>query len=178
LPQFYYSSPLIRAVNTLEITFGNLTLNKKHTPTPLIKELFRETIGLHTCDKRSNKSVIHESFPQYNFERGFAEADPLWGPSLEESNSARDVRLKKILDDVFAHDKSTYISITAHSGALTSALNVIEHRPFGLSTGAMIPAVVRAEFVPVDEPTPSVAPGNPAPTCASGTMPTVTSTTA
>jgi len=173
LPQFYYSSPLIRAVNTLDLTFGNLTLNKHETPTPIIKELFRETIGLHTCDMRSNKSVIHEAFPQYDFEKGFAEADPLWGPELEESNSARDVRLKKIIDDMFTHNTDTFISITSHSGALSSALNVIGHRAFGLSTGAMIPAVVRAEFVKENAPTPSVAPGNPAPTCA--TTPTGTS---
>ncbi|KAL4924368.1 phosphoglycerate mutase family protein [Aspergillus undulatus] len=45
------------------------------------------------------------------------------------------------------------ISITAHSGEITSILRVINHQPFRLSTGAVIPVLVRAEEVFEPEPT-------------------------
>jgi len=31
-------------------------------------KLLRETIGLHTCDRRSSKTWIHENYPTYLFE--------------------------------------------------------------------------------------------------------------
>ena len=31
-------------------------------------KLLRETIGLHTCDRRNSKTWIHENYPNYPFE--------------------------------------------------------------------------------------------------------------
>ncbi|KAL6239839.1 hypothetical protein BDW75DRAFT_197520 [Aspergillus navahoensis] len=45
------------------------------------------------------------------------------------------------------------ISITAHSGEISSILRVVGHRAFKLSTGAVIPVLVRAEEI--DEPQPT-----------------------
>ncbi|KAL4989681.1 hypothetical protein BDW68DRAFT_155953 [Aspergillus falconensis] len=45
------------------------------------------------------------------------------------------------------------ISITAHSGEISSILRVIGHQAFKLSTGAVIPVLVRAEEI--DEPQPT-----------------------
>jgi hypothetical protein len=87
-----------------------------------VKELFRETIGEHTCDRRRSKTFIHENYPTYTFEAGFAENDPLWDPNTRETDSAQDARLKTVLDDVFSHDSNTFISITSHSGAISSIL--------------------------------------------------------
>ncbi|KAL4969131.1 phosphoglycerate mutase family protein [Aspergillus stella-maris] len=60
----------------------------------------------------------------------------------------------------FTHHHSTnkaktnqIISITAHSGEITSILRVIGHQAFRLSTGAVIPVLVRAEEVYEPEPT-------------------------
>ncbi|KAL2832161.1 histidine phosphatase superfamily [Aspergillus cavernicola] len=43
--------------------------------------------------------------------------------------------------------KDLVVSITAHSGEISSILRVIGHQPFRLSTGAVIPVLIRAEEV-------------------------------
>ena len=81
----------------------------------------------------------------------------------------RDVRLKKLLDDIFTHDHSTFISLTAHGGAIGSIVNVIGHRKFALQTGAVMPVFIRAvtkagaaPVVPIDPPikAPECEPGS------------------
>lgn len=145
VPGSYYSSPLSRCLSTANLTFSGLDLpsNKKFLPT--IKEDFREGISLHTCDRRHNKTYIASQYPTWHFEKGFAELDPLWNGTYAETNAAQDVRSKTVLDDVFANDASTYISITSHSGEIASILRVLGHRDFSLRTGAVIPVLVRAE---------------------------------
>lgn len=88
---------------------------------------------------------IAAEYPLYRFEEGFREEDTLWDPRIRESNEERNLRLHSLLDDIFATDDSTYISLTAHSGAITSILEVLGHRKFQLMTGAVIPVLVRAE---------------------------------
>jgi hypothetical protein len=102
-------------------------------------------MGEHTCDRRSTKSAIAVDFPRYRFEPGFAEEDELWDPKVRESDEHRDRRLRDLLDDIFATDENVFLSLTAHSGAITSILAVIGHRKFPLATGAVIPVVVKAE---------------------------------
>lgn len=145
VPQSYYTSPLERCLATANLTFSGLTLpiNKPFVPT--IKEGLREGISLHTCDRRHNKTYIHQHWPNYPFEAGFAENDPYWTGVVGETSAAQDVRSKTVLDDIFSHDDSTYISITSHSGEIGSLLRVLGHRTFSLSTGAVIPVLVKAE---------------------------------
>jgi len=64
-------------------------------------EGLRETIGYHTCDKRSSKSVINAAFPRYVFEDGFTEEDELWTANYRETDAERDVRVKSALDRIF-----------------------------------------------------------------------------
>ena len=109
-------------------------------------QLLRETIGEHTCDRRNDKTYIHQQFPDYKFESGFAERDLLWEPDTRETDAATDERIKKFLDDIFSHDSSNFISLTSHSGAIASILRVIGHRDFPLVTGSVIPVLVRAKF--------------------------------
>jgi hypothetical protein len=154
-----------------------------------VKELFREAIGVHTCDRRSSKTYIHENYPTYTFEQGFVEEDPLWNPVTRETDSAEDKRLRTVLDDVFSHDDSTFISVTSHSGAISSMLRgeflpfifpiearlrgrgrliriVLGHRVFSLNTGAVIPVLVKAEMVEGPAPTMTVQPYTTVSTCA------------
>jgi broad specificity phosphatase PhoE len=105
-------------------------------------------MGQHTCDRRSTATEIAEEYPSYHFEDGFTDEDLLWDPKVRESNEDRNKRLRSLLDDIFATDESTYISLTAHSGAITSVLEVLGHRKFALATGAMIPVVVMVERQP------------------------------
>ncbi|KAI9368976.1 histidine phosphatase superfamily [Aspergillus egyptiacus] len=145
-PQSYYVSPLMRCCETARVTFEGTGL--PHTTpvfAPLVKELLRETIGLHSCDARSARSVIAAAYPHYRFEEGFCEEDPLYSAELRESDSARDARFYEFLSDVFGADGNEVLSLTAHSGAITSILNVVGHRVFALETGGVIPVLVRAE---------------------------------
>lgn len=57
----------------------------------------------------------------------------------------RNIRLRRLLDDIFTHDKSTSISLTAHGGAIESILENVRHLPFKPPTGGVIPVLVRAE---------------------------------
>ncbi|KAE8152047.1 histidine phosphatase superfamily [Aspergillus avenaceus] len=164
-PESYYVSPLNRCLETAAITFNEIGLPGTEPFRPLIKELLRETLGLHTCDSRSSKSAIEKEYPLYRFEAGFAEEDPLYEAELRESDSARDARLKVFLGDVFASDVNTVVSMTAHSGAITSILQVVGHRRFALATGGVIPVLVRAERVGGPAPPVVVEPPFRAPRC-------------
>ena len=87
-----------------------------------MKELFREGISGHTCDRRSTKTYITENFPSYKIEAGFSEDDLLWEALHGETPTDQDIRSKTVLDEVFSTDDSTYISITSHSGEIASIL--------------------------------------------------------
>ncbi|KAL5343475.1 histidine phosphatase superfamily [Aspergillus crustosus] len=144
-PESFYVSPLIRCCETAQHSFENSGLPGTEPFRPVVKELLRETLGLHTCDARSPKSTIQAFFPSYVFEPGFSEEDKLHKPSLRESDSARDARFYEFLSDIFGNDGNTVLSLTAHSGAIMSILSVVGHRPFVVNTGGVIPVLVKAE---------------------------------
>lgn len=77
---------------------------------------------MHTCDRRSSKSRIHEMFPDWTFEDGFAEEDPLWDAEKRESASMQDARTRKVLDELFGADQATFVSVSSHSGEISSIL--------------------------------------------------------
>ncbi|OOF94656.1 hypothetical protein ASPCADRAFT_516101 [Aspergillus carbonarius ITEM 5010] len=147
IPESFYVSPLNRCLETAHITFSGLGVQGTEPFRPLVKELLRETIGQHTCDSRSSKSAIEAEYPLYRIEPGFTETDELYDPLLRESNSARDKRFRDLLQDIFTNDGMVFLSLTAHSGAITSLLNVLGHRRFDLETGGVIPVLVRGEKV-------------------------------
>ncbi|KAJ5820011.1 histidine phosphatase superfamily [Penicillium riverlandense] len=146
-PQSYYVSPLNRCLATAQITFEGLHMPHTQPFRPVIKELLRETMGEHTCDRRSSRSAIEAEYPLYRIEDGFSEEDTLWDPKVRESDEERAARLRELLEDIFATDENTFVSMTAHSGAITSILEVTGHRRFPLATGGVIPLLVKAELV-------------------------------
>ncbi|OBT86125.1 hypothetical protein VE02_05402 [Pseudogymnoascus sp. 03VT05] len=161
LPESFYTSPMSRCLETAKLTFEGLV-----TPfTPLIKEYLREGISMHTCDRRSTKSYIASNYPGWPFEAGFTEKDELWTKTTAESSSAQDERSKSALDSIFSSDPSSFLSITSHSGEIGSLLRVVGHRKFSLSTGSVIPVVVKVEKVKGDAPYTSVAPWEAQATC-------------
>ncbi|KIX02793.1 uncharacterized protein Z518_08735 [Rhinocladiella mackenziei CBS 650.93] len=173
-PEHYYTSPLYRCLSTANLTFSGLPLPARHPFLPTIKAKLREGISEHTCDHRSNKTYIHNAFPTWKFEPGFPEYDQLWTGVTAETSAAQDYRSKQLLDDVFSSDRSTYLSFTSHSGEIASILRVLGHRIFPLSTGAVIPVLVKAETVDLSAATSTVtsATWTPSPHC---TVPPVTS---
>lgn len=80
MPQVLYSSPMRRSASTLEITWDKyISSPKGHKGkksskglTPIVIEHLRESIGLHTCDKRSDKGVIAATYPRFEFEEPFS----------------------------------------------------------------------------------------------------------
>lgn len=58
-----------------------------------------------------------------------------------------------------------FVSFTAHSGCISSILEVVGHREFMLATGAVIPVLVRAEKVAGPPPEMVVEPPMRAPKC-------------
>ncbi|KAJ5946489.1 Histidine phosphatase superfamily clade-1 [Penicillium verhagenii] len=149
-PDNYFVSPLTRTLQTANYTFTDLNLPKGSAKfNPLIKELFREGISIHTCDHRHDRSYIHNLFPKWSIEKGFSEEDKLWNGVTAETNDAQDVRSTAALDEVFftsaSSKKESFVSVTSHSGEISSILRVVGHRTFSLSTGAVIPVLVRAE---------------------------------
>lgn len=151
-PDKYYVSPLTRTLQTANLTFSGLALpNHSAAFNPLIKELFREGISIHTCDHRHDKSYIQALFPTWPIEPGFTEEDQLWNGVTAETSSAQDERSSKALGQIFftggSSKDESFVSVTSHSGEIASILRVIGHRVFSLSTGAVIPALVRAEMV-------------------------------
>ncbi len=170
-PQSYYVSPLDRCLSTANETFSTLPLPNDRPFKPTVKELLREGIGIHTCDRRSSKSYISDTYPTYTIEPGLVADDPLWVADLRESASAHTVRLKKLLDDIFIHDSNTFISMTSHGGSIAAILRVIGHRDFPLRTGAALPVFVKAEVVSGKPPSANVEPWTPKPTCNSNDHP-------
>lgn len=146
-PQTYYVSPHRRCIATALGTFSGLELPQGQPFAPVVKELLRECIGEHTCDRRSAKSVIEAEFPTCTFEPGFAETDPFWRADYRETDAEMIARVRSLLDDIFTSDSSTYISFSSHSGAIRAILAAVGHIVFPLATGAVIPVMVKATMV-------------------------------
>lgn len=166
-PESYYTSPLTRCLQTANYTFSGLDLPKKHRFIPVVKELLREDISGHTCDRRNTSTYIRENFPSYKIENGFAESDPLWEALHGETQVDQNYRSKILLDEIFDSDHSTYISITSHSGEIGSILQELGHQTFPLETGAVIPVLVKAESERGPEPSTTLQHFTPLCTCTS-----------
>jgi hypothetical protein len=152
---------LTRTLQTANLTFTGLDLPKGSAAfVPTIKELFRESVSIHTCDHRHDRSYIHSLFPSWSIEAGFSEKDELWNGVTAETSGAQDIRSAKALGEVFfasSSKKESFVSITSHSGEISSILRVLGHRTFSLSTGAVIPVLVKAEKVATTSATTSVS---------------------
>jgi broad specificity phosphatase PhoE len=161
----YYVSPLTRTIQTAELSFGGLELPTGKPYKPYVKELLREALGVHTCDRRSARTVIEKTFPHLVFEPGFEDEDPLWEPDYREPRSARKYRLAMLLDNIFAGDENTFLSLTSHSGAIASILEAVGHRTFKLETGGVIPVFLKAERVDGAREVPPKEPSEAPPMC-------------
>ena len=108
----------------------------------------RETISACTCNWRSSRSTLQSQYPTYQFdvESAFPETDNLWKEHYTETLTSQSIRVKQFLDDIFSTDKNTIISMTSHGGLIAPILEAVGHPnpKFNLTTGQVIPALVRA----------------------------------
>ncbi|KAL5394255.1 hypothetical protein PMIN03_011700 [Paraphaeosphaeria minitans] len=164
-PETYYVSPLTRTIETADLSFKGLNLPHDKQYRPYIKELVREVLGVHTCDRRSTASHILKAFPHITLEPNFSEPDVLWEADYREPRSALQNRLSALLDDIFENDDGVFLSLTSHSGAIRSILAAIGHRTFVLQTGGVIPVLVKAKRVEGPRNKPPKEPSDAPPEC-------------
>lgn len=147
LPTKWFSSPFTRSVDTLIHTWKDIIDLEKEKP--LIKEDFRETMGVHTCDKRSSRTIIASKYEPKGFviEEGFAEEDIYFKDDYRETIEEQSIRLNRSFQFIFDNYDDEVINVTSHSGSIRSQLLVLNHRPFAIGTGGMIPVFVKATKV-------------------------------
>jgi hypothetical protein len=75
----------------------------------------------------------------------------LWRADRYEANDEHVARKRRLLQDIFANDKSTFLSFTTHSYAISAILEVAEAPHFRVSEGAIVPLLVKAEEVAGEE---------------------------
>ncbi|KAL8283657.1 hypothetical protein RQP46_005452 [Phenoliferia psychrophenolica] len=145
LPRSLYCSPMRRAARTLTVTWRDILLGPAGLQ-PKFMDGIRETVGVHTCDMRSPKSVLGAEYPDFVFEDGFEEEDLQWSAEKRETHADVDVRVRKALDKIFSTDASTVISITAHDGVLRSILATLSHQPVFMPVAGVIPVLVKSSM--------------------------------
>ncbi|KAK4122255.1 phosphoglycerate mutase-like protein [Parathielavia appendiculata] len=151
LPYRHYASPLARCLETCERAFADLKLpcaaGEVPPFEPRVKELLRERLGIHTCDRRHTRSWIRTNFPQFSLEPGFAEEDELWCLDVRETPEEHADRVEAFLDDVFSHDVVPIISVTAHCGTFEVLCHLIGHPTVKSAPGSIVPFLIKAEAV-------------------------------
>lgn len=143
IPSRYFVSPLQRSCMTLLLTMKELFPENYHV---LIVEKIREIIGYHLCNKRATKTEILAKFGPHNFltEPGFPEEDELHTEE-EELFDDHCIRINEFLQQLFnQYTEDKFINVTSHGGTIKCFLAVIGHRNFTISTGGMIPVVIKA----------------------------------
>jgi broad specificity phosphatase PhoE len=146
-PETYYTSPFYRCLQTSWLSFHNLSLPSDKPFAPIVKELLRETNGVHTCDRRGPSSIIRKDFPSYTLEPGLPETDVSWTPDYREKPAEHILREHLCLEEIWEGDEHQFLSFTAHSGTIAAVLGAVGHRRFALPTGGVIPIVVKGNRV-------------------------------
>lgn len=147
LPETLYTSPLARCLETTKLVYAPVMAKHERSFQPVVKELLRERLTNHTCDKRSTRLWITEHYPEYVLDQDFEMEDTLWRADRYETNDEHVARKRRLLEDIFANDKSTFLSLTTHSYAISAILEVVEAPHFRVSEGAIVPLLIKAEEV-------------------------------
>lgn len=129
----------------MQATFSNIQMAEGKRFRPIVKEALREITGVHTCDKRRNRSWIETAFPNYEIEPGFTEMDELWSSDRRETLEEHAALVTSFLTEVFEDDEATFISFTTHSGTIRALYLAIGHPDVWVAPGAVVPVVVRRE---------------------------------
>ncbi|RFU35071.1 hypothetical protein B7463_g1270, partial [Scytalidium lignicola] len=112
VPETIYTSPLTRALETTRLVFTDVVKEKEIKYKPIIKELLRERLTDHTCDRRSTSSWIKKQFPDFVIESALSEEDELWRKDRFETDDEHLARKQQVLEDIFMTDENTFIALT------------------------------------------------------------------
>jgi broad specificity phosphatase PhoE len=150
MPTRFFSSPMVRAAETLELTFDGIAWPSPSSskedmllaPTeerPRILECLREDFrDRHTCDQRSTRSTVEQRWKPlgWHVDTEMDEQDSLFASSYKESREVMAQRLADALSMVWSlsegHD---VIDITSHSGAMQALFRAVGHDDFKPKTG-------------------------------------------
>ncbi|KAI1876927.1 uncharacterized protein JN550_000999 [Neoarthrinium moseri] len=152
LPGTLYTSPLARCLETTRLVYAPVFKSQQRSLQPVVKELLRERLTGHTCDKRSTRSWIAKAFPECQIEPGFAESDSLWRADYLETPEDHVARKRELLEEIFSNDDSPFISLTTHSYAISAILKVVGAPKFRVAEAAMVPLFIKAEKIAAGAP--------------------------
>lgn len=147
LPETIYTSPLTRCLETTKLVYSPVLTKHNRPLQPIVKELLRERLTDHTCDKRSSRSSIESRYPGYVIEPGFQKEDVMWKADAFETADEHTARMQHLLEDIFANDEAQFISLTTHSYAISAILEAVGAPHFWVSEGAVVPLLVKAEKI-------------------------------
>jgi broad specificity phosphatase PhoE len=151
-------SPLSRAIQTAQHFFGEPSLALAPTPFTTF-ELCRETLGVHTCDKRRTLSELRRKFPDVNFDYKAAitdEQDALWQPEHRETDAETRARAREFLKQLFALVPERHVAVVAHSGFICAACEVVLGRAVFSANCEVVPLVLE---LPLDGASPAAGGG-------------------
>ncbi|KAK1760080.1 histidine phosphatase superfamily [Echria macrotheca] len=148
LPKKHYASPLARCLDTCALAFSDLPSPAPEFK-PIIKEMARERLGVHTCDRRHPRSWIERNYGEvFSLEDGFAEEDELWRPDVRETLGEHAGRIARLLDGLWEdEEEEEIVSLTVHSGSILAMYEVVGHPEVRVAPGAVVPLFVKGERV-------------------------------
>lgn len=114
-------SPMARAIDTAQ-----LFLDERFGPRPFVAiESCRETLGRHTCDKRSPRDTLAQRFPVVDFSRIRSNQDELWSPTHRETLEELKVRAHAFLSELAREVPQTHVAVVTHSGFIGAVLALL-----------------------------------------------------
>jgi broad specificity phosphatase PhoE len=144
LPDAIYTSPLSRCLATAKLVFQDILEGQGRPFRPKVKELLRERLTDHTCDRRRSGVWIRSAYPGYELETGFADEDALWRSDRYESEEEHMARTQRLLEDIFDSEAGTFIALVTHSYTFSAILQVIGAPVFRVGEGVMVALLVRS----------------------------------
>lgn len=148
-PTALYSSPLTRCLQTSRLVFAPLCAARGLPYQPTVKELLRERMTDHTCDRRSSRTYIAGAFPEARIEDGFTETDELWRSDRWEPMHEHLARKQAVLEDIFDNATGSVVSLAMHSMAVAVTMRVCGMEEYRVREGTSHALLVKA--MPVAE---------------------------
>ncbi|RHY91314.1 hypothetical protein DYB37_002416 [Aphanomyces astaci] len=134
-------SPLTRTVQTANLYFNLTPPTTSQVPVHAI-ESARETLGVHTCDKRRPTASLEADFPHIDWSRIEPNVDILWHPSHRETTDEIHARCRDFLREVFHTVPDTYLAVVSHGGFIQACMDVLGMPSYKPANCEVVPVVV------------------------------------
>ncbi|OQR92156.1 phosphoglycerate mutase family, partial [Thraustotheca clavata] len=137
-------SPLKRTLQTAHLIFR---LNDTQSSLPIVPivamESCRETLGVHTCDKRSQKSVMMKAFPKVDWSLIENDEDILWTSHHRETNQEIQFRCHQFLNEMFDTFEDKHIAVVSHAGFIQNCMIILNYPDYKPTNCETIPTVIQ-----------------------------------